>query len=315
MTWITGTATDYKDLLDKLRGHLVDEGWTINDYDTGGAAPNTDSLYFQGPGYGVGYEVFGQIRTYEDAPNNNYCWEAHGVTNYDAGQTFEHQPGYATAGVYTRLWNATIPYWLSVSDRRVALVAKCSNTYHSLYIGFFNPFANPVEYPYPYYFASDAATVGPFGNTDGDVRSMAFPGDGGGYLREPGGLWRPVCVHQDSAAFKFQGGSTSRYSVWPYLTYVATGGDNPTNAYAYPPYARIEPMPGLSDSLFAMNCYLWGLYDEVGVAGVLEGLYWIPGNALSAEQVVTLDGDDYHVFIAISRSIEAPNQFYALKEA
>ena len=70
--WITGTATGLKDLLSKVVGHAEDNGWTVV-YTTGGAAPRTDLAYFQGPGFGAGYECYFAMRTYEDALNNHYC--------------------------------------------------------------------------------------------------------------------------------------------------------------------------------------------------------------------------------------------------
>lgn len=313
MSWITGTATNLKDLLEQVVGHAEDEGWTVN-YTTGGAAPNTDVAYFEGPGYGTGYECYFGIRTYEDAPNNAYCLELRGATAYDGGKSWADQPGRSPNTTFTRLWNGTMTYWLAISDRRLLLMVKCSNTYHSLYAGFFNPFANPVEYPYPMYIGGDAPTVGPFGATDGNARAVAFPGRGGAYLRDPAGNWRVVCVHNADASFGFQVGATGVFTVWPYHSYVANS-DNPSNQYNYPPYARVETLPGVSDSMFMSNCYLIGMDDEAGVLGVLEGVYWIPGNTISAEQQLTVDGETYRVFIAISRSIESPSQFYAVREA
>jgi hypothetical protein len=314
MAWTTGTATNFKDLLEQVKDYAELQGWTVNAYDTGGAAPRTDSVYLTGPGYGVGYECYVGIRTYEDSANNHYCFELRGATGYDGAQTWDTQPGRSPNIVIMRLWNGSINFWLSVTDRRILLIAKCSNTYHSLYAGFFNPFANPTEYPYPMYIASDAGSYGPFGNTDTDVRCVAFPGRAGAYYRDPAGNWRMVCVHSSQGDYGFQEARENVYTIWPYLS-LTRNADNPSGNYGYPPYTRVEPLPGVSDSLFMLNCYLMGMDDEEGVLGVLEGLYWVPGNTLSAEQQLTVGSDDYRLFIAISRSIESPSQFYAVKEA
>lgn len=312
--WITGTATGLKDLLSKLAGHATDNGWTVVS-STGGAAPNTDVCFFQGPGYGAGYECFFGIRTYEDAPNNHFCLETRGYTAYDPSRNWNDHPGRSPSTTFTRVWNAAMDYWLSISDRRILLIVKCSNTYHSLYAGFFNPFANPVEYPYPAYFAGDASTPGPFGNTDINVRSVAFPGRDAAFVREPGGSWRRVIVHDSSGSYNFLvGPNIGIYSIWPYYSFVTTS-DNPASGFAYPPFAQMEPLTGVPDSMFIMNCYLIGNSQEAGVLGVLEGVYWIPGNTISAEQALTINGEAYRAFIAISRSIESPSQFYAVREA
>lgn len=309
--WITGTATGLKDLLSKVVGHAEDNGWTVV-YTTGGAAPRTDLAYFQGPGFGAGYECYFAMRTYEDALNNHYCIETRGYTSYDPSQNWDTQPGRSPNVVYARLWDAPMDYWLAISDRRILLMAKCSNTYHSIYAGFFNPFATPVEYPYPFYLASDAGSVGPFGNTGHDVRAPAFPGRGGAYLREAGGSWRAIRVYDESGSWDWQSGNgLGVYTIWPYFTVDPT---TTTPAFSHPPGARVEPLPGFPDSMFMVNCYICGLANEAGVLGVLEGLYWVPGNTLSAEQLLTVGGEDYRVFIAISRSIESPSQFYAVRE-
>lgn len=310
MAWITGTSTNFKDLLADVVTAAVANGWTANRQVTTNPSPRTHEVMLQGPGFGVGFEVYAGIRTYQDSLNNHYCWEVRGFTTYSAAQTWDNQTG-ASPQPVMRLWDSTIDYWLSITDRRIVLIAKCSNTYHSLYLGFVNAFANPVEYPYPMYVASDSATFGPFGATDNDTRAIAMPGDGSAYIREIGGLWRNVVVHDESALYDYQTVSESRYTMWPYLSPCR---NNLPNSPYYPPLTRIEPLPGVSDSLFMMNTYIVGCDDKLGVLGVLEGIYWIPGNTISAEQLLTNGGNNYRTFIAISRSTESPSQFYAVEE-
>lgn len=312
MAWITGTATDLLDLFAKIKDELVDNGWTVNEYSTDNAAPRTHELYVEGPGYSAGYEVYAQLRTYVDAPNNHYCIEARGATEYDAGFMFEAQPGVTPDPVYMRVWNAGMTYWMSISDRRFVIIVKCSNTYHSLYAGYFNPFANPVEYPYPYYVAADAASPGQFGNLGHTVRSIAFPGSGAAYMRDPGGIWRNVAVYAGSA---YQTKASGVYTIWPYHSIQGSGASNNGTSNTYPPEVAMEPLPGVADSLMMMNCYIMGLEAQAGILGVLEGVYWIPGNLMSTEQELTYDGETFRAFCGISRSIEIPSNFYAVKEA
>lgn len=318
MTWHTGTATDFKDLFTKIKDHMSADGWTIHEYSAAEAAPRTHLLIAEGPGFGVGYENFIGIRTYEAAASNYYCFETVGYTDYDMSLTWDTQPGKLVSPVITRLWNSTIKYWLSVTDRRIMLVAKCSNTYHSLYAGFINAFANPIEYPYPMYIASDAATYGTFGNTDFTVRAAAFPGEGAGYVRDPSGVWRNVTVYGGTnQSSGIQGYDLSRYIVWPYA---APGIGNNQDDDVLPgrmstPHAAFEELPGVAGSLFLQNCYLMGCGDNLGVLGALEGVFYTPGNTVAAEQEYTIGADTYLVSIAISRSLESPTQFYAVKEA
>lgn len=315
MTWITGTATDFKDLLDQVRSNAVSEGWTEERYTTGGAAPHTDELILQGPGFGTGYEVYFGIRTYEDSINNYRCWDILGYTSFDSGRIFDQQLGVSPAPVVMRLWDATITFWMSISDRRIVLIAKCSNTYHSMYAGFIDPFSDPIEYPYPMYVGSDAASYGTFGNTDSEVRAMCFPGNEAAYLREGSGVWRVVANYSGDGLNGWAGFSPGEYVIWPYAAPagIVTGSTNAD--YGKPNYAQFELIPGTTDTLPMINTYVTAHFDGGGILGVLEGVMWIPGNTLSAEQELTVGGDTYQVFIAISRSLESPSQFYAIKEA
>ena len=315
MTWHTGTASNFKDLLDKLQGHLTSDGWTVNSYTTGNAAPNTDVLYVKAPGYGTGYENYTCIRTYEDSSQSHYCLELVGATGYDADQDFFTQPGSAGSGrsVFMRLWNSTMTYWLSVSDRRFLLIAKASNTYHSMYAGFLNAFALPTEYPYPYFYGSDSGTADQFGATGSYDRCVAFPGVNGAYVREPGGLWRIVCMYTNGYTYGYQGaGDSTRYAPWPYCP--VAGNPSFTSTF-YGAAMKMEQLPGKTDSLPFVPVHLVNTANLGGCLGTLEGVYWIPGVGNSAEQEFTYNSDTYISFIAISRSLESVNQFYAVKEA
>lgn len=306
MAWVTGTATDFKDLLNKLQANASANGWTVETYTTGGALPNTDQLILKGPGFGTGYEVYFGVRTSESDVNNIFSWESFGFTTYDSSRSLPSQINISPS-VFTRLWNASISYWMAISDRRIIVIAKCSNTYHSLYAGFIDPFSTPIEYPYPFYLGSDSRAAAAFGAIDNTVFSAFQPASGAAYLREAGGVWRPVGVYSDGG---FTINAPAQYTVWPYMT---PGGNN--GFYGYPPKVQFEPQPGTTDVIPMLPTYIMAMFDEGGVLGVLEGVYWVAGNLLSAEQELTVGGSTYQVFIAISRSIESPDSFYAIEEA
>lgn len=312
MTWITGTATDFKDLLSQINSNAVAHGWTQERYTTGGSTPNTDELILKGPGFGVGYEVYFGLRTYESNPNNEYCFEVRGFTAFDNARLFEMQLNTSPMMVM-RLWNASITFWLSVTDRRIALVAKCSNTYHSLYAGFMDPFSDPTEYPYPMYIGTDSNTYGAYGAVDIHTQSMAAPGLAAAWLRDPAGNWKEVAVTSPDGLYGFQGFNAARYTMWPYNSQGGTIGQS--LQWSYPPTVQFEPLPGTTDTLPMMNIYIMACFNKGGVLGVLEGVLWVPGNALSAEQIITdANSNNYKVFIAISRSIESPTSYYAFAE-
>jgi hypothetical protein len=313
MTWINGTATDYLDMLSQIESEAVAHGWTNKRYTTSGeTAPYTAELILEGPGFGAGYEVYIGVRARQDAPNNIFSLEGRGFTFYNAAQVFDNQPNISPP-VYCNLWDSAITYWMSISDRRILLVAKCSNTYHSLYLGYFAPFTDPTEYPAPMYIAADGPNIDTFGNTDAFQRSIANPGLGGAYIRDPAGNWITVAVYTNQT-FGFNGYGLNNYTIYPYHQGQPTN-DNPPGNYTVPLGARFEPNPAVAASLPFFPTYIQAMFNKGGFLGVLEGVFWSPGNTLSAEQEITYGGDTYQLFIAISRSLEQPSQFYAVKEA
>lgn len=308
MGWHTGTATDFKDLLNQLQAAATVDGWTVQSYTTGGASPNTDQLIMKGPGLGVGFEVQIGIRTFQDTTNNFFCWDGYGFTAYDSSRLLLSQINISPA-VVMRLWDASIPYWISISDRRVIVVAKCSNTYHSIHLGFIDPFSSPIEYPFPFYLASDSSTHDQFGTAGSFDWSIANPGLNAAYVRDPQGIWCKVCITGDGSG-GFGPFGASRYTIWPYYA-----PDNGTDNWTAPPNQQFEAQNVSADAIPTMNCYVMACFDKGGVLGVLEGVYWVPGHGLSAEQTLTVGSDTFIVFICINRSIEQPSSFYAIKEA
>ena len=320
MGWHTGTADNYKDLLAKIVATAVADGWTQERYTTGEVPPQgflttSDEAILRGPGFGAGYETWVGIRTKEVAPSNIFCLEWRGMTAYDASKIFEQQPGITPAGTHTNVWNTPIVYWLSISDRRILLIAKCSNTYHSAYAGLILPFSSPVEYPAPIYVAADSATPLPFGNIDSDTRGMNAPGQGGGWIRTPSGVWQWVCVYSPANYDYFKSWDAAQYTVYPYAGTIGPFGDRPGTDASVPPSARFEPINGQPGSMPIMPTMIQALFDRGGFIGSLEGIFWIPGNTFSTEQEITNSTDTYRVFIQISRSYEAPSPYYAVREA
>ena len=321
MGWHTGTANDHKDLLAKIIAAAVADGWTQKRY-TQGEPPlanlaftgTMDEAILEGPGYGPGYEVYVGIRTVETATSNIYCLRFNGMTNYDDSKVFDQQPGISPQ-THLNVWNTPIVYWISISDRRILVIAKCSNTYHSVYAGLILPFSSPVEFPYPFYLGGDSASALQFGDTGNDTRGANAPGNLGGWFRDAGGIWRCLCVYSGDNYGYFQSWDGTRYTIYPYAGMLGHSADNPNQDASIPATARFEPLTGFPASMPMMPCYVQALFNGGGYQGALEGIFWIPGNTFSAEQEIDNGSDTYKVFIQISRSYEQPSPYYAVKEA
>ena len=185
MSFETGTASDYLDLLNKLKLFLTGANsptsglsWTvlkenstfnspINQIPDGSglidvAASNDvahTEIIFRGTG-GVSPEqnLFFGIQTLGLVSTGYFNWQIRGFTGFldTSPETFfGSQPGMSPPA-YVPLQNTTMTYWFVGNDRHVKGVVKTAVSYQSFYIGFLNTFATSVEYPYPMVVAGTA---------------------------------------------------------------------------------------------------------------------------------------------------------------
>ncbi len=175
MAYEIGTATNYSNLLARLKDFISDPSriigddpnmdelvaidsdlgsgevsqvWTINRYAAG------DEMIAHGPG------LSGDIDTYIGIKLENgtigagdfYNWLLQGFTGYSGGDNFGDQPG-AMDVIYpphVLLWNNPIDYWFFANGRRIIVVANVGGTvYEMCYLGLLLPYATPTQYPYP----------------------------------------------------------------------------------------------------------------------------------------------------------------------
>jgi len=318
MAHTAGTATDYLDLLDKLRLYLVAQGWTQLNF-TGG-----DTLHIRGDGAGAGREVYLEIRAVADAPSGYYAWRAKGATAYVSGAAEGLQPGsFSTTDAYFNLSNGTIDYWFFVNDRRVIVVAKIGSVYVSAHYGFFLPFATPEQYPFPLYVAGNYGLLETPNEANSANRFFIDPGGSlttrrSAYMRDPSGLWQSVVnqVYSGANDNSLQTGQGPSCFVYP-----AQMGEVGTSAsyLGWTIGASINGAAGggSQDSFVptAQNEHaLWpvSLHSRAGPPyGSLDGVYMIFGTGLSSEQLITIGSREFMVFQNIGRS--SSNDFMAVE--
>ena len=222
MSFTTGTATDYKNLLEKLRDYItgvdvspnVDRGWVLlKDTSITSPQPSVYEMIFQGRGdSSPAKAIYFGIQTYENVPTGYYNWDVKGFTGYNATSpetAFASQPG-VSPDCYVPLQNATISYWFYVTGRRVCMVAKTGTAYQYMYCGFFDPLATDSEYPYPMMIMGSSYLVTQkFSDNDLDYASSTNPAGtsvttpgqshSAGYLRFTDGQWYGVKNHWNSS--------------------------------------------------------------------------------------------------------------------
>jgi hypothetical protein len=299
----TGTATDYKDLLSRLRTFLTgmavagaDRPWTSLRYTVGGAGL-ADELILRAPGSGGTDQIFVGITTFENATADYYNWRLMGCTGYDGSLTFAGQPG-VMQNVFFTLWNSPIPYTFVANGRRCVVVAQISSSWVMLYLGFINQYPSPAQYPYPLLVGGNMAwETEPAGNStswrwsQGDNRNHNFPfsnfvNTGGGLavntmqmrLRSPAGVWLGLKTGDNGAYF--DGGT----NIWPYMAGMA----------------NLQQNLGATPQSPAMPIILHDPSPEV--FGELDGVVATSGQGVASGDLLSISGVDHLVVQDVFRT-------------
>jgi len=296
----TGTATNYLDLLDRLRTFMLANGWASLRFDGG------SEFIAEGEGLGGTDQIFIGIKAEEDAGADWYNWQLNGMTGFDSGLSFAAQPGNignALAPHFPRLhlWNSAIPYWFVVNPRRVIIVAKISTIYQLGYLGWINPYLPAVNMPYPMLIAgTSTASNGNRWSTVHDTHSFA--------------VMQPVCANgsstentlltnpRSSARFWFGewhgvqnyfnsslSNVTRWKTIWPYVT---RGGQH---------YNLMRTIP--ADGGYVLTPVVVNFTSPAKyVFGELSGIYHVSGFSNAAENIVTIGADSYLVVQNVYRN-------------
>lgn len=158
MAYQIGTATNYRDLLDKLRLFLttdatltgLGQNWTQMRWNT---TSTTQELILKAPGLAGTDEIYVGISSDENVGDDWYNWHLNGYTAYDSLGGFLTQLGSIGNSLPNipclNLWNSTIPYWFVADGRRCNIVVRINTRYYSAYLGLLTPYATPAQNPYP----------------------------------------------------------------------------------------------------------------------------------------------------------------------
>lgn len=281
----TGTATDYADLLNKLRAHLTStdmgpEAWVEVGYDATSVA-NERFVYLQGPGLAGQDQVHVNIRQYRNPGSDYYNWQIRGSVNYNPLMVFSQQPGTSPAVTLT-LWQSDIPYTLVANGRRFILVAKISTTYHTLYAGFILPYATSDEMPYPMYIAA-SSNLEQVRWSRGTYEQCSpwDPCQGGAYMRHFDGAWVQIFNFYSRSDTVRQEDSAN--NVWPWEADYQVGQN-------------------LDGSYGTLPAIVHGNYSGGNVYGELDGVVFCSGTANASEDTLTIGSDTYLMVQSVYRT-------------
>lgn len=325
MAYEIGTATNYADLLAKLRTFLTtnadlvaaDQAWTV----IGGAASGTPGdmgyVSFKGTGLDGADQIFASIRLRATSVSNFYNWEMYGHASYNPASPGVLQPGNPQAPVSMLLTNNTIAYWFFANGRHFKVVTRISGRYDASYVGLMLPDHTPLDWSLPFFLGGSSYLINTGGATldtwqhtnfwqpnssqSSDAQSTA-------YLLNPAGAWRSVrnnWLSGESENFLSNGAMLS-----------------PNNGTLWPRNLR----RCLDDSAWLQRINACQIGNGAGANsggavepnapdggnwyGALDGVYFSPAFGAAAEEIVTFEGKDYILFPNIART--GNGQFAAL---
>lgn len=206
-----------------------------------------------------------------------------GYAGYDAGLGWDEQPGCVSVAKRPTLPLATdtfMSYWLSANSSRFILVVELSTQYEAAYLGLMQPLAIENQYPYPLVVGGSAFEGVAWTDSSTDHSAFVCPGTGTNtslVLRRPDGSWRTG-----------KNQTLGELNVWP------------TNI------APVRTLTVFDDVLTLENVNMYPFYlyetDPGGMAGQLDGIYWI-GNRedLATKDTIVYDSKTYKVFNNVQR--------------
>jgi hypothetical protein len=154
-------------------------------------------VLLEGPGNAGADQIFVGILQVRDTGIGIFNWQLFGMTGFNNVLLLEDQPGFSYLepnefASFVPLTDGSIECWHHVTPRALSGVMRIGSTYQSFYVGFLNPFATPVEYPYPLYIAGTTSKWNRSFSSSGPSQSgIVDPGastETGGNTRGPAGV-------------------------------------------------------------------------------------------------------------------------------
>lgn len=156
----------------------------------GTAIPANDTEWiFKGPGLAGTDEILVGIRRSWSNSGGLAAWELAGMRGYAPGLTYNEQANIlaSTRRPNLLMWSGELPYWLSVTGRKITLKVRNNTYYMDLYLGLGIPWGSPKYQPYFLCIGGSA------GDEEGNWTSLSVPNSN---------YWAPRATSYDRSAMQ-----------------------------------------------------------------------------------------------------------------
>ena len=275
----TGQATDYTDLMVKFNTFITShvdlvaagQEWVLLDTD------NTTYLY-KGPGLAGTEEIFMSMALVSNPVDNFYGWRCNPFRAYLPPPQSINSQGSEGIETFICMWNDIMDYWFIANGQRFIVVAKVGSTYQYGYFGKFTCYFRSGEYPYPVicHGMNDALTSYQTTDNTGIIR----PHKKHGSIWTIGGIWGVMA----SESYDIEAEQT--HQMWPY-------SDSGTYDSAL---TKLVPFDS-GDRVVLPLCIVTKARTGYNIVpGELDGMVAVPGQNLTSESTLTINGDTYIMF-------------------
>lgn len=310
----TGFANNTADLLSKIRTFLtntlpVAERWTQLRYTT---VSGSEELILQSNSTNT---IIGFKHFYASGTQNSELVLQH-FTGFNSGLPFDEQAGGITqlnnyicfSSLTPAIFTANaIPYWFMGNGRRFMCVAKIASVYSCMYLGFIYPYANPNEWSNP--VCIGGSSIADF--TGMPLRYFDTGYDGLTNFWNPRNGYYPNKFNNGSSLMiKNPAGSQLRlFNDFENNPYNISSGTFPYVEIGRSYYGQYNTI--LRNSNNNYHLLPIQIIGSEGIYGEFEGIRYISGNGLNAEDTITIGGETW--LCVPNMNLLSPNQWAAFR--
>lgn len=330
----TGTATNAADLWQKLIQFLTTDArltalnqnwavaWQAEDSNSNSELRNLTDIVLRGKGLTNQNSIYVGLRREDLGGLDASEIQLFGMTGVSSvSDSVRLHVNVQPHPSRTLIRNQSMNYWFAANGRRFTGVVRVGVQYEAFYAGFFLPYADPIQYPYPLFVGGSCGGGGtlnsfdwrsltddhsnfPFANMDATIGQDYNPS---AWMLGPDGSWLRVSKNTDNTnvylAPENFGGDFGGLADTLNLTAGANG-------YGYRTIReRLASAYGGEQTMIPIT--LCQARPTEQTFGVLDGVYYIQGRSQLTESLVRMNDQVHAVFQNVFRA--GLNDFFAIR--